>query len=198
MENEVLISRKSDEWERINSVISGQLSQVQRGSHTIHCVWETLEVREFCVNSHRRFFFSSTSCSVLWPVKCTSPSSGALVPTETKARLFGFWFFFFLFFLAVLGVYFLYGHFSIWDKWGLLSACRVHGFSLRWLLLLWSTSSRHTRFTSFATQAQYLSFSLVAPWHVRSSQNKDRTHVSRIGKLTFYHAATRMLGKLKK
>ena len=144
------------------------------------------------VNSHGRFFFSSTSCSVLWPVKCTSPSSGALVPTETKARIFG------CFFLAVLGVYFLYGHFSISDKWGLLSACRVHGFSLQWLLWLWSTSSRHTCFSSFATQAQYLSFSLVAPWHVRSSQNKDRTHVSRIGKLTFYHAASSVLGKLNK
>ena len=149
------------------------------------------------VNSHR-FFFSSTSCSVLWPVKCTSPSSGALVPIETKARLFGCFFFCLFVFLAVLGVYFLYGHFCIWDKWGLLPACRVHGFSLRWLLLLWSTSPRHTRFSSFATQAQYLSFSLVAPWHVRSSQNKDRTHDSRIGKLTFYHAATRVLGKLKK
>ena len=72
-----------------------------------------------------------------------------------------------------------------------------------WLLVVMvsfvmSTSSRHTHFSSFATQAQYLSFSLVAPWHVRSSQNKDRTHVSRIGKLTFYHAATRVLGKLKK
>ena len=112
-----------------------------------------------------------------------------------KGKAFGGFSFFFL---AVLGGYFLYGHFSIWDKWGLLSACRVHGFSLRWLLLLWSTSSRHTRFTSFATQAQYLSFSLVAPWHVRFSQNKDRTHVSCIGKLTFYHAATNVLGKLKK
>ena len=30
-------------------------------------------------------------------MKCTSPSSGALVPTETKARLFG-WGFFFPFF----------------------------------------------------------------------------------------------------
>ena len=114
-----------------------------------------------------------------------------------------FWLFFsfsflFFFFLAVLGVYFLCGHFSIWDKWGLLSACRVHGFSLQWLLWLWSTSSRHTCFSSFATQAQYLSFSLVAPWHVRSSQNKDRTHVSHTGKLTFYHAATSVLGKLKK
>ena len=146
------------------------------------------------VNSHRRFFFSSSSYSVLWPVKRTSPSSGAVAPTETKARPVVL----FCFVLAVLGVYFLYGRFSIWDKWGLLSACRVHGFSLRWLLLLWSTSSRHTRFTSFATQAQYLSFSLVAPWHVRFSQNKDRTHVSCIGKLTFYHAATNVLGKLKK
>ena len=76
---------------------------------------------------------------------------------------------FFFFFLAVLGVYFLYGHFSIWDKWGLLPACRVHGFLLQWLLWLWSTSSRHMHFSSFATQAQYLSFGLAAPWHVRSS-----------------------------
>ena len=65
-------------------------------SWSVRVLWEN---RYFVfVNSHRRFFFSSTSCSVLWPVKCTSPSSGALVPTETKARLFGFWVFFFLFF----------------------------------------------------------------------------------------------------
>ena len=96
-------------------------------------------------------------------------------------------------------VYFLYGHFSVCDKWGLLPACRVHGFSLWWLLLLWGTSSRHTRFSSFnICQAQYLSFSLVAHWHVRSSQDKDRTHVSCIDKLTFYHEATGVLGKLKK
>ena len=167
-------------------------------SWSVRVLWEH---RYFVfVNSHRRFFFSSTSCSVLWPVKCTSPSSGALVPTETRQGFLVVFFFFFsfFFFLAVLGVYFLCGHFSIWDKWGLLSACRVHGFSLQWLLWLWSTSSRHTCFSSFATQAQYLSFSLVAPWHVRSSQNKDRTHDSHIGKLTFYHVATRVLGKLKK
>ena len=41
-------SRKSDEWERINSVIPGQVSQGQRESHTIHRVWETLKVWEFC------------------------------------------------------------------------------------------------------------------------------------------------------
>ena len=86
-----------------------------------------------------------------------------------KARLFGCFFLFLFLFFAVLGVYFLYGHFSIWDKWGLLPACRVHGFLLQWLRWLWSTSSRHMHFSSFATQAQYLSFSLAAPWHVRSS-----------------------------
>ena len=40
-------SKHPDEWESIHSVITGQLSQGQRGSHTIHRVWETLEVREF-------------------------------------------------------------------------------------------------------------------------------------------------------
>ena len=196
------ISRKLDEWERINSVIPGELSQGQRRSHTIHPVWEALQVWEFCekrylvfVNSQRRIFFSSTSCCVLWCVKCTSLSSGAVVPTETKAKTLGL---FFVFFFAVLGL-FLVWPFLYWDKWGLLSACRVHGFSLRWLLLLWSTSSRHTAFSSFAPQAQYLSFiSLVAPWHVRSSHTKNRTHVSCISKLTFYYVATRVLGKFKK
>ena len=107
------ISRKSDEWERINSVIPGQLSQGQRGSHTIHHVWEALQVWEFCeknrylvfVNSQRRFFFSSTSCCVLSHVKCTSASSGAVVPTETKARALGFCFCFCFFFFAVLGLF---------------------------------------------------------------------------------------------
>ena len=192
MENEVLISRKSDELERINSLISGLLSQGQRGSHTIHCVWETLEVREFCVNSHRRFFFSSTSCSVLWPVKCTSPSSGALVPTETKARIFG------CFFFGCTGCLFPVWPFLYFRQVGATLCLQGAWLLVAMVSFVMSTSSRHTHFSSFATQAQYLSFSLVAPWHVRSSQNKDRTHVSRIGKLTFYHAATRMLGKLKK
>ena len=188
----------------MNSVISGQLSQGQRGSHTIHRVWETLEVREFYekqifsvyeLSQEIFLLFNFLLCSLMCEMYITLQWCFTVVPTETKTRPFGFvWFCFWLYW-----VYFPYGHFSIWDKWGLLSACRVHGFSLQWLLLLWSTSSRHTHFSSFATQAQYLSFiSLVAPWHVRSSQNKDWTHVSHIGKLTYYHAATRVLGKLNK
>ena len=143
------------------------------------------------VNSHRRFFFNFLLCSLTCEMYITLQWCFSAHIDKGKA----FWFFFFFW---LYWVYFPYGHFSIWDKWGLLSACRVHGFSSRWLLLLWSIGSRHTCFSSFATQAQYLSFSLVAPWHVRSSQNKDRTHVSRIGKLTFYHVATRVLGKLNK
>ena len=167
-------------------------------SWSVRVLWEH---RYFVfVNSHRRFFFSSTSCSVLWPVKCTSASSGALVPTETKARLFVFVFVFvfFFFFFGCTGCLF-----PVWPFLYLRQVGATLCLQGAWLLVamvsfVMSTSSRHTHFSSFATQAQYLSFSLVAPWHVRSSQNKDRTHVSRIGKLTFYHAATRMLGKLKK
>ena len=53
------------------------------------------------VNSHRslKLKFSSTSRSVLWPMKCTSPSSGALVPTETRQGFLVVFFFFFFFFL---------------------------------------------------------------------------------------------------
>ena len=118
-------------------------------SQSVRVLWENRYL--VFMNSHRRFFFSSTSCSVLWCVKRTSPSSGALVPTETKTRPFGLFFCFVLFcFFLLYWVCFLYGHFSIWDKWGLLSACRVHGFSLQWLLLLWSTGFRHMGFSSFA------------------------------------------------
>lgn len=203
MENEVLIvenqingkvstvwfqvSCHKDREEATQFIVFGKLLKCESSMRNRYLVF---------MNSHRRFFFSSTSCCVLWCVKCTSPSSGALQWCPQRQRQ-GLWVF--LFFFLLYWVYFLYGHFFTWDKWGLLSACRMHGFSLRWLLLLWSTSSRHTHFSSFATQAQYRSFiSLVAPWHVRSSQNKDWTHVSHIGKLTYYHAATRVLGKLNK
>ena len=42
------------------------------------------------------------------------------------------------------------------------------GFSLRWLLLLWSTDSRH--------------IGLVAPWQVVSSRTRDQTHVPCAGR----------------
>ena len=49
------------------------------------------------VNSHRRFVISLTYGSVLRHVKCTAPSSGAVAPTEIKARSF-------FFFWPVLGL----------------------------------------------------------------------------------------------
>ena len=170
------------------------VTRTQRKPHHSLCSGNSWSGRVLCELSQEIFLvFNFLLCSLTCEMYVTL--QWCFSAYRDKGKALGDFFFF----LAVLGVYFLYGHFSIWDKWGLLSACRVHGFSLQWLLLLWSTSSRHTRFSSFnICQAQYLSFSLVAPWHVRSSQNKDRTHVSRIGKLTFYHAATRMLGKLKK
>ena len=63
----------------------------------------------------------------------------------------------------------------IWLHWVFIAACRLSlvvasggysslrcaGFSLQWLLLLWSTGSRHTGFSSCGTRAQQL-------WHVGS------------------------------
>ena len=58
----------------------------------------------------------------------------------------------------------------------LLSWCL--GFSLRWLLLLQRTGSRHAGFMSFGAWTQLLWHrSLAALWHVGSSQTRDQTHV---------------------
>ena len=68
------------------------------------------------------------------------------------------------------------------------------GLSLRWLLL-WSMGSRCAAFSSCSPRAWYLQLStlepraqelwhvgLVAQWHVESSQTRDLTHVSYIGR----------------
>ena len=115
-----------------------------------------------------------------------------------KGKAFWFLGFFFSFFFGCTGCLFPVWPFLYFRQVGATLCLQGAWLLVAMVSFVMSTSSRHTHFSSFATQAQYLSFSLVAPWHVRSSQNKDRTHVSRIGKLTFYHAATRMLGKLKK
>ena len=52
--------------------------------------------------------------------------------------------------------------------------------SLWWLLVLWSTGSRHTAFSSRSTWAQAFGcMGLVAPWPVGSSQNRSWTGDSR-------------------
>ena len=84
------------------------------------------------------------------------------------------------------------------------------GFSLRWLLLLWSTGSRASGLqqlwcTSLVAVACGLysagsvvvahglscSTGLVAPRHVRSSRIRDQTHVPCVGRRILNHCTTR-------
>ena len=80
----------------------------------------------------------------------------------------------------------------------------VVGFSLRWPLLLQSTGSGALRLQylwhvgsvvwlpASRAQAQYLRrTSLVAPWHLRSSQIRDRIRVPWIGRRSLYRWAAR-------
>ena len=78
------------------------------------------------------------------------------------------------------------------------------GFSLRWLLLLWSTGSRRVGFSSCGMRAQQLWLAgsraqaqqlwrtgLVDLRHVESSQTRARTRVPCIGRRILNHCATR-------
>ena len=84
------------------------------------------------------------------------------------------------------------------------SSLQCTGFSLRWLLLLWSTGSRHVCFSSCGTRAQWpwlvgpraqaqqlCHTNLLAPRHVGSSRTRDRTRVSCIGRWIPNYCATR-------
>ena len=84
------------------------------------------------------------------------------------------------------------------------SSLWCEGFSLRWLLSLWSTGSRRAGFSSCGMRAQQLWLAgsrvqaqslwrtgLVAPWHVGSSRTRARTRVSCIGRRVLNRCATR-------
>ena len=112
----------------------------------------------------------------------------------------------------------IYKFIYFWLCWVFIAACRLSllavsgvysllrcaGFSLRWVLLLQSTGSRHVSFSSCGTQAQqsWLTGSraqarqlwhmgLVALQHVGSSRTRARTHVPCIGRRILNHCATR-------
>ena len=112
----------------------------------------------------------------------------------------------------VIACFFIYLYF--WLCWVFIAACGLSlvaasrgysslqcaGFSLQWLLLLWSTGSRRTGFSSCGTRAQQLWLmgsraqaqklwrtGLVAPWHVGSSQTRARTRVPCIGRQILNH-----------
>ena len=84
------------------------------------------------------------------------------------------------------------------------SSLRCAGFSLQWLLLLWSSGSRRTGFSCCGTWAQQLCLAgsraqaqqlwhmgLAASWHVGSSWTRARTRVPCIGRQILNHCATR-------
>ena len=97
---------------------------------------------------------------------------------------------FFLFVLAAWGLHCCVWAFSGCGEGG-YSLLRCAGFSLQWLLL-WSTGSRSTGFSSCGTQAQQLWHTdLVAPRHVGSSRARAQTHVPCIGRWILNHCATR-------
>ena len=113
-----------------------------------------------------------------------------------------------------------------WLHWVFIAACRFSlfvasggysllqcvGFSLRWLLLLWSTGSRHTGFSSCGTRSQQLWFGSsraqaqqlwcqgsVALRHVGSSWTRAQICVPCTGRRTPNHCATKEVpGKLLK
>ena len=105
-----------------------------------------------------------------------------------------------------------------WLHWVLVAVCGLSlaaasggysslcctGFSLRWLLLLRSTGSRRTGFSSCGLRAQQLWLmgsraqaqqlrhtGLVAPRHVGSSRTRDGTRVPCLGRWILNHCATR-------
>ena len=117
----------------------------------------------------------------------------------------------FVFFKFILFIYFcLLWVFVAAHRLSLVAASRGYsslwhaGFSLQWLLLLQSTGSRHTGFSSCGTQAQQLwlagcraqaqqlwRMGSVAPWHVRSSRTRTWTRVPCIGRRILNHCAIR-------
>ena len=108
--------------------------------------------------------------------------------------------------LAVIFFNFYYYFFNFWLRWVFVAVHRLSlvavsrgysslwsmGFSLPWLLLLQSTGSRCTGFSSCGARAQQLWHTgLVAPRHVGTSQTRARTRVPCIGRRILNRCATR-------
>ena len=119
--------------------------------------------------------------------------------------------------LFLLFIYLFILFIDFWLCWVFVAACGLSlvaasggysllwctGFSLQWLLLLWSTGSRHTGFSSCSTRAQQLWLTgsraeaqqlwhtgLVVPQHVGSSRTRAQTRVPCIGRRILNHCAT--------
>ena len=83
--------------------------------------------------------------------------------------------------MAVLGLRSCTRAFSSWDKRGLLSSCSVRA----------SHGDGFSSCGAWVLEHRLNSCGLVAPRHVESSQIRNRSHVSCIGRWILYHWATR-------
>ena len=121
----------------------------------------------------------------------------------TAATLF-FKIYLFNFIFGCVGSSLLRAGFSLVAASGGYSLLRCTGLSLRWLLLLRSTGSRHMGFSSCGARAQQLWLAgsraqaqwlwctgLAASRHVGSSRTRARTRVPCIGRQILNHCATR-------
>ena len=135
---------------------------------------------------------------MIWPMNAYSARAGCLRGRSCLQP-----FYFFIFFGYIGSSLLRARSFSSCGERGYSSLRRV-GFSLWCLLLLWSTGSRRSGFSSCGTwapqlwltgsraQAQQLwRTGLVAPWHVGSSQTRARTRVPCIGRRILNHCTTR-------
>ena len=113
-------------------------------------------------------------------------------------------FFFLIIFFWLRWVFVVVCGLSLVAVSGAYPSLRCVGFSLRWLLLLWSTGSRHVGFSSCGMRAQQLWLigsraqaqqlwhtGLVAVRHVGSSRTRARTRVPCLGRRILNHCAAR-------
>ena len=168
-------------------------AESQRGDRP-SVLW--LQAAEFCQrNCMRSGFFP-------WNLqKCTQPGWLILIftlPVSSWIEWFSFFFelFIYLSVFGCAGSSLLRGLSLAAVSVGYPLLQRV-GFSFCWLLLLPSTNSRCVDFSSCGSrapeqQAQWLRcMDSVAPRRVGSSQTRDLTRVSCIGRWILYHRATR-------
>ena len=167
--------------------------------HTTVFLIAVQHLSQFCLTLPYYFFFFSLNGPNLLFLQ--TPSLFLLVPGLLFHILITPYFLLFknnfiYLFLAVTWSWWLHRLFSSCGERGLLPSWWGAGFSLRWLLLLRSTGSRvHGYRESWSVALKHRLSScdtgLVAPWHMGSSQVRDRTRVSCFDRRILYHWAIR-------
>ena len=148
----------------------------------------------------RLLFSSSVSATNCPGSSVVSPVGFLLASFFFFFKIYLFYFIYFIF--GCVGSFLLHAGFSLVAASGGYSLLQCAGFSLQWLLLLWSTGSRHVGFSRCGMQAQQLwllgsraqaqqlwHMGLVALRHVGSSWTRGRTGAPCIGRQILNHCA---------